>query len=101
MRSARAIDECDEWKYGGKWNIDTRPVLIQKTCLKSRRKYTMGEQEFGRKHVEVFGCFEYSCMHASAVDLSEIFTLHTLGPLQIDGARMIHLVRAKAIIFIF
>ena len=76
--------------------FDTRPVLIQKTCLKSRRKYTMGEEEFRRKQVEVFGCFDFSCMHTSALDMNETFTLHTLGPLQIDGARMIHLVRAKA-----
>ena len=51
MDSARAIDDCDEWKYGGKWSIDARTVLIQKICLKSMRKYTMGEEEFGRKRV--------------------------------------------------
>ena len=79
----------------GEWKIDTRTVLIKKTCLKSKRKYTMGE-ESRRKHVSVFGCFVFSCMHASALDMSETFTLHTIGPLQIDGARMIHFVRAKA-----
>ena len=79
------------------WSIDTRPVLIQKTCPKSKRKYTMGEEASRRKHVSVFGCFVFSCMHASsALDMSETLTLHTLGPLQIDGARMIHFVCAKA-----
>ena len=92
MRSARAINECDEWKYGGKRNIDNRPVLIQKTCLNSRRKYTMGKEEFRRRHVQVFGCFVLSCMHASALDMSETVTLHTLGSLQIDGARIVHFV---------
>lgn len=56
----------------------------------------MGEEESRRKHVQVSGCFVFSCMHASALDMSETFTLHTLGPLQIDGARMIHFVCAKA-----
>ena len=78
-------------------NIDTRPVLIQKTRLKSRRKYTMGEEEFRRNYVQVSGCFVFSCMHASALDMSETVTFHTLGPLQIDGARMIHFVRAKVV----
>lgn len=64
MRSAREIDDFDEWQYRGKWKIDPRPVLIQNTCLKSRRKYTMGEQEFGRNHVEVFGSFVFSGIHA-------------------------------------
>ena len=64
MRSARAIDDCDDSKVGGNWDIDTRLVLIQKTCLKSRRKYTMGEEEFRRKHVKVFGCFVFPCIHA-------------------------------------
>lgn len=36
-------------------------------------------------------------MHASALDLSVTVTLHTLGPLQIDGARDDSIVRAKAI----
>lgn len=74
MRPARAIDDCDEWKYAGKWNIDSRPVLIQKKCLRSRRKYTMGEEELRRKHVQVFDRSVFSCMHASALDTSE--TLH-------------------------
>ena len=78
-------------------NIDTRPVLIQKTRLKSRRKYTMGEEEFRRNYVQVSGCFAFSCMHASALDMSETVPFHTLGPLQIDGARMIHFVRAKVV----
>ena len=31
-------------------------------------------------------------MHACfGLDMSETVTLHTLGPLQIDGARMIHI----------
>ena len=37
--------------FEGKGKIDTRPVLIQKTCLESRRTYTMGEEESRRKHV--------------------------------------------------
>ena len=51
----------------------------------------MGEEVFRRKYVQVSGCFvTHACMHASALDMSETVTLHTLGPLQIDGARMIH-----------
>ena len=50
----------------------------------------MGEEVFRRKYVQVSGCFSYSCMHASALNMSETVTLHTLGPLQIDGVRMIH-----------
>lgn len=62
----------------------------------------MGEQEFGRKHVEVFGCFGFSGVHACFGPRHErdihvsIFTFQTLGPPQIDGARMVHLVCAKA-----
>ena len=37
-------------------------------------------------------------MHLTVLDMSETFTIHTLGPLQIDGAGMIHFVRAKATI---
>lgn len=79
MRPARAIDECDEWKYGGIWNIDTQPVLIQKTCLKSRRKYTQWERR--SLGVNMLRCWlalcSHACMHASALDMSETFTLHT------------------------
>ena len=38
-------------KFEGNGKIDTRPVLIQKTCLETRRTYTMGEEESRRKHV--------------------------------------------------
>lgn len=58
----------------------------------------MREEEFRRKHVEVFGCFIFSsCMHASALDMSETVTLLTLGSMQIDGARINLVVRAEAI----
>ena len=58
----------------------------------------MGKVEFRRKYVQVSGCFVYhACMHASALDLSETVTLHTPGPLQIDGAKDDSIVRAKAI----
>lgn len=56
----------------------------------------MEEEEFRRKHAKAFGCFGFSRMHASALNMSETVTFHTLGPLQIDGAKMIHFVCAKA-----
>ena len=35
--------------------------------------------------------FSHACMHASALDMSETFTIYTIGSLQIDGARTVHL----------
>ena len=62
-----AFCQSDRWlRWTVIWrerSIDTRPVLIQKTCLKSRRKYTMGEEVFRRKYVQVSGCFvTHACM---------------------------------------
>ena len=53
----------------------------------------MGEEEFRRMPFRgLIARWDSSHVHASALDMSETVILHTLGLLQINGARMVHFV---------
>lgn len=60
------MNDDDDRRQGGKGNIDTRPVLIHKICLKSRCRYTM-EGGVRRRTVVVFAALLCVTMRAPAI----------------------------------
>ena len=104
MRSARAIDDCDEWKTRREW--ENRYLACTNLKDMPGNQAHVHDGEGGVKAQTFLGvwllCFlMHACMHASALDMSETFTIYTIGSLQIDGARTVHLYVRKRPCFLF